>query len=152
MRAVQPEPATRPPQRAVLGFALATFISFFALNACSSDTPTAPNGEETGTPITFATTHFDIHLYDGMVQADVEAVVDRLEAEHRRIVDDLQVSAMPRVAVGIWANETSFNAAMLALSACGALTPVAGALAHNAGSVLVVLNSARLLRLRIAGC
>ncbi len=42
----------------------------------------------------------------------------------------------------------AFNAAMLALSALGVLTPVLGALAHNAGSVLVVLNSARLLRAR----
>ncbi|MHC5038766.1 MAG: heavy metal translocating P-type ATPase [Planctomycetota bacterium] len=43
----------------------------------------------------------------------------------------------------------AFNAAMLALSATGILTPILGALAHNAGSVLVVLNSARLLRLPV---
>ncbi len=41
----------------------------------------------------------------------------------------------------------AFNAAMISLSALGVLSPVLGALAHNAGSVLVVLNSARLLRL-----
>jgi P-type E1-E2 ATPase len=40
----------------------------------------------------------------------------------------------------------AFNATMLVLSASGFLTPILGALAHNAGSVLVVLNSARLLR------
>ena len=45
----------------------------------------------------------------------------------------------------------AFNAAMLALSATGVLTPILGALAHNAGSVGVVLNSARLLRARIDG-
>ena len=39
-----------------------------------------------------------------------------------------------------------FNAAMLVLSASGALTPILGALGHNLGSVAVVLNSARLLR------
>jgi Cd2+/Zn2+-exporting ATPase len=38
-----------------------------------------------------------------------------------------------------------FNAAMLALSSAGILTPIAGALAHNVGSVSVVFNSARLL-------
>lgn len=38
-----------------------------------------------------------------------------------------------------------FNAAMLALSSGGFLTPVLGALAHNVGSIAVVLNSARLL-------
>jgi Cd2+/Zn2+-exporting ATPase len=38
-----------------------------------------------------------------------------------------------------------FNAAMLALSSAGFLTPIYGALAHNVGSVSVVLNSARLL-------
>lgn len=38
-----------------------------------------------------------------------------------------------------------FNAAMLALSSAGILTPILGALAHNVGSVSVVLNSARLL-------
>jgi Zn2+/Cd2+-exporting ATPase len=43
----------------------------------------------------------------------------------------------------------AFNASMIALSATGFLTPILGALAHNAGSVLVVLNSARLLRKRI---
>jgi Cd2+/Zn2+-exporting ATPase len=37
------------------------------------------------------------------------------------------------------------NAVMLALSALGFLTPVLAALAHNAGSAAVVLNSARLL-------
>jgi len=42
----------------------------------------------------------------------------------------------------------TFNAAMLALSTSGFLTPIGGALAHNAGSVLVVLNSARLLWMR----
>ncbi len=39
----------------------------------------------------------------------------------------------------------TFNAAMLALSSAGILTPILGALAHNVGSVSVVLNSARLL-------
>jgi Zn2+/Cd2+-exporting ATPase len=38
-----------------------------------------------------------------------------------------------------------FNAAMLALSSAGILTPILGALAHNVGSVSVVINSARLL-------
>jgi len=38
-----------------------------------------------------------------------------------------------------------FNAAMLALSSAGLLTPILGALAHNVGSVSVVLNSGRLL-------
>ncbi len=40
-----------------------------------------------------------------------------------------------------------FNAAMLGLSSVGILTPILGALAHNVGSVAVVLNSARLLLL-----
>jgi cation transport ATPase len=34
---------------------------------------------------------------------------------------------------------------MLALSSTGVLTPILGALAHNVGSVSVVINSARLL-------
>jgi Cd2+/Zn2+-exporting ATPase len=38
-----------------------------------------------------------------------------------------------------------FNASMLALSSVGLLTPILGALAHNVGSVSVVLNSSRLL-------
>jgi Zn2+/Cd2+-exporting ATPase len=38
-----------------------------------------------------------------------------------------------------------FNATMLVLSSQGSLTPILGALAHNIGSVAVVLNSARLL-------
>jgi Cd2+/Zn2+-exporting ATPase len=38
-----------------------------------------------------------------------------------------------------------FNAAMLGMSSIGILTPILGALAHNVGSVSVVLNSARLL-------
>jgi Zn2+/Cd2+-exporting ATPase len=38
-----------------------------------------------------------------------------------------------------------FNAAMLALSSAGVLTPILGALAHNVGSISVVINSARLL-------
>jgi Cd2+/Zn2+-exporting ATPase len=40
------------------------------------------------------------------------------------------------------------NAAMLLLSGLGFLTPILGAAGHNAGSVAVVLNSARLLRFR----
>lgn len=38
-----------------------------------------------------------------------------------------------------------FNAVLLGLSSVGILTPILGALAHNVGSVAVVLNSARLL-------
>lgn len=41
-----------------------------------------------------------------------------------------------------------FNALALAASGAGLLNPVMGALAHNIGSVLVVLNSARLIRSR----
>lgn len=41
-----------------------------------------------------------------------------------------------------------FNAAMLALSSFGVLTPIMGAIGHNIGSVAVVLNSARLLRFK----
>ncbi len=37
-----------------------------------------------------------------------------------------------------------FNAVALAASSAGLLTPIAGAVVHNAGSILVVLNSARL--------
>lgn len=40
------------------------------------------------------------------------------------------------------------NAAMLALSGVGVLTPVIGAIGHNVGSVAVVMNSARLLRFK----
>ncbi len=39
------------------------------------------------------------------------------------------------------------NVVMLGLSATGILTPILGAVGHNIGSVAVVLNSARLLRL-----
>jgi P-type E1-E2 ATPase len=45
----------------------------------------------------------------------------------------------------------ALNAVMLTLSTLGYLTPVLAALAHNAGSVAVVLNSARLLGRRRAG-
>ena len=41
----------------------------------------------------------------------------------------------------------AYNLLMLALSAGGILTPILGAVGHNLGSVAVVLNSARLLRL-----
>ena len=41
-----------------------------------------------------------------------------------------------------------FNAAMLAFSGLGVLTPIIGAIGHNIGSVAVVLNSARLLRFK----
>ena len=37
------------------------------------------------------------------------------------------------------------GASALALSACGILTPVTGALWHNVGSLLVVMNAALLL-------
>ncbi|MCG9966780.1 cadmium-translocating P-type ATPase [Pelotomaculum terephthalicicum JT] len=43
-----------------------------------------------------------------------------------------------------------FNLLAIILSALGWLNPVTGALAHNIGSVLVVLNSARLIRKRFA--
>lgn len=42
----------------------------------------------------------------------------------------------------------AYNLLMLCLSAAGILTPILGALGHNLGSVAVVLNSARLLRLK----
>ena len=38
----------------------------------------------------------------------------------------------------------ALNFMAIALSVTGVLTPITGALAHNAGSVLVVLNAARL--------
>lgn len=42
----------------------------------------------------------------------------------------------------------AYNALMLACSAAGLLTPILGAFGHNVGSIAVVLNSARLLKLR----
>ena len=41
-----------------------------------------------------------------------------------------------------------FNVLALALSGAGFLTPIMGAVAHNIGSVLVILNSVRLLAFR----
>jgi cation transport ATPase len=38
------------------------------------------------------------------------------------------------------------NLAAVVLAVCGALNPVTGALMHNCGSVLVVVNAALLLR------
>jgi len=42
----------------------------------------------------------------------------------------------------------AYNAVMLACSAAGVLTPILGAFGHNVGSLAVVFNSARLLKLR----
>ena len=39
----------------------------------------------------------------------------------------------------------TLNGIAIVLAATGVLNPVVGALVHNAGSVLVILNSARLL-------
>ncbi|OGK10775.1 MAG: cadmium-translocating P-type ATPase [Candidatus Riflebacteria bacterium GWC2_50_8] len=41
---------------------------------------------------------------------------------------------------------TSFSLFMIGLAALGIITPVVGAIAHNLGSVFVVLNSARMLK------
>ena len=40
----------------------------------------------------------------------------------------------------------ALNFAAIALAAAGILRPVAGALVHNAGSVLVIINSSLLLK------
>ena len=44
----------------------------------------------------------------------------------------------------------AMNFAAIVLSVTGLLTPITGALAHNAGSVLVVLNAARLYDRKIS--
>lgn len=119
MRAAQSEPANCLHRKLGVHLALATLVVFPALHSCSPDSPTAPNTGntgDTGEPATFSTDHFDIHLYDGLSQADVAAVADRLEAEYGRIVGDLGVAQMPRVNVGIWADQQSFYQAMEALN------------------------------------
>jgi Cd2+/Zn2+-exporting ATPase len=42
----------------------------------------------------------------------------------------------------------AFSIAMFVLAGTGVLTPILGAIAHNAGSIIVILNSARLIRFR----
>ena len=44
----------------------------------------------------------------------------------------------------------ALNFAAIALAAAGILHPVAGALVHNAGSVLVIINSSLLLKWKSA--
>ncbi len=42
----------------------------------------------------------------------------------------------------------SFGFTMMALAATGILTPILGAISHNIGSLMVILNSARLIKFK----
>ena len=75
---------------------------------CSESSPTQP----TVSVASFSTEHFTFVLHDGLSAADVQHVVNALEANHQRIVDDLQAGDMPRVTAAIWSIRQSFYDAM----------------------------------------
>jgi len=86
--------------------ALAVLLACVA--GCSESSPTQP----TVSVATFTTEHFTFELHDGLSAADVQHVVDALEANHQRIVNDLRAGDMPRVTAAIWATQDSFYGAM----------------------------------------
>jgi hypothetical protein len=67
----------------------------------------------------------------------VQDVANRLESEYDRILDDLQLSAVPRVTVRIWSDSTTYYQAMEQYLG----TRYAGASGYVAGSVEIRLLS-----------
>lgn len=72
---------------------------FSLVLSCSKDTsPFAPVPRE----------HFDFVLYDGLDNKDISGISSALEENYERIVDDLQVTEMPKIIVKIWADYNHF--------------------------------------------
>jgi hypothetical protein len=56
--------------------------------------------------------HFDFILYDALTFANIIKVSEELENNYNRILDDLQVSGMPKVTVKVWSDYNNFMEAM----------------------------------------
>ena len=56
--------------------------------------------------------HFNFVLYDDLILADIPDIVEELESNYQRIIDELQVMNMPYVTVKIWRNYEKFLNAM----------------------------------------
>ena len=56
--------------------------------------------------------HFDYILYDGLTTNKISELSRNLESNYKRIIADLQVQKMPKVAVKIWADYNNFLNAM----------------------------------------
>jgi len=76
----------------------ALFISAFFLSCSKSKTPVEPINEE----------YFEFILYDGLENSDIIQISTALKENRQRIIDDLQVSEMPKVTVKIWTDYNHF--------------------------------------------
>lgn len=52
--------------------------------------------------------HFEFILYDGLNTADILSTSTALDDNYQRILDDLQVTGMPKITIKIWADYNHF--------------------------------------------
>lgn len=100
-----------------------------------------------------ALTLADVGIAMGAIGTDVaiESSDIALMADNLLLVPEilaLSRRALFIIKQNIWVFAVAVNAVGIALASSGFLTPIAAALVHNAASVLVVVNSARLLTYR----
>lgn len=56
--------------------------------------------------------HFQVALYDGLPSSVASDVLEQLENNYQRIIDDLGIASLPVVSVEIWADNSNFQSAM----------------------------------------
>lgn len=88
-------------------FALVVLI----VSAACGGTPTSPSPTRGGTDLQYTTSHFVFH-HGAADASNVPAIAAAAEAEHARIVSDLQVGAMPVVHVRYYETHAALAAAV----------------------------------------
>ena len=83
---------------------LLSFLTVFILG-CSKNNLNDPSSiirdaENTG--------HFEFVLYDNLTESVIPDISKKLEDNYSRVLDDLEVSTVPKITVKIWNDETNY--------------------------------------------
>lgn len=68
--------------------------------------------KSTGPDYELKSEHFDFILYDGLTAINIIEISENLGNNYNRIIDDLQLSSMPKVTAKIWSDYNNFMEAM----------------------------------------
>ena len=82
-------------------------VLFVFLFNCSSE-DIADQNQITPVPETVVSEHFSFTLYDGLSETIKASVLTKLEENYARVLNDLNLTAMNKVTIKIWNDETHF--------------------------------------------
>ncbi len=81
-------------------------ILLLTLQACSKETAVETTDDQTTIN---SSSHFSFVLYDGLTNEITKLIVQKLEENYSRILNDLKIEKMDPVKIQIWNNETEFQ-------------------------------------------